>query len=253
MNIIHDRVFTFKKRSFEQWNSPPGALYQTPQPGLTTEIKSPPNGHVMMDEQFSAVIHIKQTMKRSNAPILTMIRNLWTIPGCHEIILNVMCDIKLTTIQNEINSFLSKNITVSVVDNTENCNSFSGYYSVEPTLKPVLHLTDEVVLLPSEVEFGFSVFKHYPTTISGWFSLQLDEIHVNDTESRWKLNANATNSFNIITTQAFWIHRDTMEIMKDIIPLNIQRFSKDHPECDDILLNFVAADVSSIPPGSRKF
>ena len=94
LNIIHDRVFTFKKRSFEQWNSPPGALYQIPQPGLTTEIKSPPNGRVLMDEQFSAVIHVKQTMKRSNAPILTMIRNLWAISGCHEIILNVMCDVK---------------------------------------------------------------------------------------------------------------------------------------------------------------
>ena len=144
LNIIHDRVFTFKKRSFEQWNSPPGALYQIPQPGLTTEIKSPPNGHVLMDEQFSAVIHVKQTMKRSNAPILTMIRNLWSISGCHEIILNVMCDVKLATIQNEINAFLSQNITVTIVDNTENCNSFAGYYAVRPMLKPVLHLTDEV-------------------------------------------------------------------------------------------------------------
>jgi len=120
-----------------------------------------------MDEQFSAVIHVKQTMKRSNAPILTMIRNLWAISGCHEIILNVMCDVKLETIQNEINAFLSENITVTIVDNTDNCNSFAGYYSVRPMLKPVLHLTDEVVLLPSEIEFGFGVFKHYPTTISG--------------------------------------------------------------------------------------
>ena len=110
---------------------------------------------------------------------------------------------------------------------------------------------NEVVLLPSEIEFGFEVFKHYPTTISGWFSLQLDEIHINETESNWKLYANATNSFNIITTQAFWMHRDTMDIMEDIIPYNIQRFSKDHPECDDVLLNFVAADVSSIPPGMK--
>ena len=97
-----------------------------------------------MDEQFSAVIHVKQTMKRSNAPILTMIRNLWSISGCHEIILNVMCDVKLATIQNEINAFLSQNITVTIVDNTENCNSFAGYYAVRPMLKPVLHLTDEV-------------------------------------------------------------------------------------------------------------
>ena len=44
-----------------------------------------------------------------------------------------------------------------------------------------------------------------------------------------------------------------MEIMEDIIPFNIQRFSKDHPECDDVLLNFVAADVSSIPPGKFSF
>ena len=44
-----------------------------------------------------------------------------------------------------------------------------------------------------------------------------------------------------------------MEIMEDIIPFNIQRFSKDHPECDDVLLNFVAADVSSIPPGKVNF
>ena len=44
-----------------------------------------------------------------------------------------------------------------------------------------------------------------------------------------------------------------MEIVEDIIPFNIQRFSKDHPECDDVLLNFIAADVSSIPPGKFSF
>ena len=69
-----------------------------------------------------------------------MIRNLWRLTDCKEIILNVMCDIKFATIENEIESFLAENHNITIVDNTQNCDSFVGYYIIKPLRKAVLHL-----------------------------------------------------------------------------------------------------------------
>ena len=113
INIIHDRVKIYKKRNFEDWNSFPGVLFTFPQNGITSKIDRIPQFLPIDIPYFTAVIHVTQLMKRSNAPILTIIRNLWNIKQCNQYILQVRCDLNFESFQKELEAFLPGNILTS--------------------------------------------------------------------------------------------------------------------------------------------
>ena len=91
------------------------------------------------------------------------------------------------------------------------CNHLKGYYEgFEAKNLGILEINDEVILSVDEIEYGFKIFKHFPAQISGPFAAFVEE----DVNNTWSYSNENLNQFNLITTQAFWIHKKYLNLMK---------------------------------------
>ncbi|ELW47642.1 Exostosin-like 1, partial [Tupaia chinensis] len=109
----------------------------------------------------------------------------------------------------------------------------------------VLSLDAHSSLSTSEVDFAFAVWQSFPERMVGFLTWS----HFWD-EARggWGYTADRTNEFSMVLTRAAFYHRYYHTLFTHSLPKALRVLADEAPACVDVLMNFLVAAVTKLPP-----
>lgn len=208
LEILRDRIFSHLSRSYEQWNFPPGAIFNR------MHLVNNNNNNL-----FTVVIHIYEVVTEDRIfGILSNIRKS-----------EYLCEIILVTHQL---LRLSDSEKLRILSKTE-------LKQFQFQTEAILNLEFNQIPLLEDLEFGFQIWKSFPNRLVG-FS---DTSHLWDpNKEQWAYNNNNNNKqFSLVPITPAFYHRNYNDHFTKYIPI-------DSKECDFISLNFHVSYISKCPP-----
>merc|ERR1712110_784226 len=107
----------------------------------------------------------------------------------------------------------------------------------------VLCLDDDSILTTSEVDFAFEVWKEFTDRIVGFPSRSH---YWDDSKHRWVYSSKLSNSYSMVLTSAAFISRRLASLFLSKLPPAV--LASLQPPCEHILVNFLAAHLTKLPP-----
>ncbi|PNJ20618.1 EXTL1 isoform 2 [Pongo abelii] len=109
----------------------------------------------------------------------------------------------------------------------------------------ILSLDARSSLSTSEVDFAFLVWQSFPERMVGFLTLShfWDEAH-----GGWGYTAERTNEFSMVLTTAAFYHRYYHTLFTHSLPKALRTLADEAPTCVDVLMNFIVAAVTKLPP-----
>ncbi|KAG2461143.1 EXT1C protein, partial [Polypterus senegalus] len=210
LEIIKDRVFSHVSRNKLMWNSLPGGLFILPE--YSTNLADYPFYYLSQGlspgQDFTAVIHAVSPLVSQSQPIMRLLQ---------------------------------------VVSKSKYCSQRSSRflpYNIIST-DAVLSLDEDTVLLTSEVNFAFVVWRSFPDRIVGY----PPRSHFWDNSKQaWGYTSKWTNEFSIVLTGAAFYHRYYHHLFTYYLPATLRTLVDQTANCEDILMNFLVSAVTKLPP-----
>ncbi|XP_048206519.1 exostosin-like 1 [Perognathus longimembris pacificus] len=236
LEIIQDRIFAASAHPSLLWNSPPGALLAPP-----TFSMSPwdfPFYHLQLgsqpEDRFSALIWVGAL---GQAP-LKLIQAVAGSQHCAQIVVLWSSERPLPP------QWPESAVPLTVI---EGCRKASDRFFPHSAISTnaILSLDSCISLSTSEVDFAFTVWRSFPERIVGFLTWN----HLwDETQGVWGYTAKMTNDFSMVLTTAAFYHRYYHTLFTHSMPKALRTLADEAPSCVDVLMNFLAAAVTKLPP-----
>ncbi|XP_046517626.1 exostosin-like 1 isoform X3 [Equus quagga] len=265
LEIIQDRIFGASAHPSLLWNSPPGALL-----ALSTFSTSPsdfPFYHVQQGSRpvgrFSALIWVgapgKPPLKLIQAvagsqhcaqhsfsepqalgSMLRMQRKSRKIPPQIQIQILVLWSSEKPPPPRWPETAVP--LTVSE-GHRKVSDRFFPYNAI--STDAILSLDAHSSLSTSEVDFAFVVWQSFPERMVGFLTWS----HFWDEAlGGWGYTAERANEFSMVLTSAAFYHRYYHTLFTHSLPEALRALADEAPTCVDVLMNFLVAAVTKLPP-----
>uniref|UniRef100_U3D9D1 Exostosin-like 1 n=1 Tax=Callithrix jacchus TaxID=9483 RepID=U3D9D1_CALJA len=236
LEVIQDRIFGTSAHPSLLWNSPPGALL-----ALSTFSTSPqdfPFYHLHQgsrpEGRFSALIWVGA----SGQPPLKLIQAVAGSQHCAQILVLWSNERPLPS------RWTETAVPLTVIDGRRKVSDRFFPYSTIRT-DAILSLDARSSLSTSEVDFAFVVWQSFPERMVGFLTSShfWDEAH-----GGWGYTAERTNEFSMVLTMAAFYHRYYHTLFTHSLPRALRTLADEAPTCVDVLMNFLVAAVTKLPP-----
>uniref|UniRef100_A0A1A8IHM6 Exostoses (Multiple)-like 1 n=1 Tax=Nothobranchius kuhntae TaxID=321403 RepID=A0A1A8IHM6_NOTKU len=242
LEIIKDRIFSHVSRNRFMWNSLPGGLLVLPE--YSTHLAHFPFYYlglgVSPGQEFTAVIHAVSPLVSQSQPIMKLLQVVSRSKYCSQIII----------LWNSEKPPPSRSkwppmpVPLVVTDGRRKTTSrFLPHVAIET--EAVLSLDEDTVLLTSEVNFAFLVWRSFPDRIVGY----PPRSHFWDpVKHAWSYTSKWTNEYSIVLTGAAFYHRYYNYLFSHHLPVSLRTLVDRTSNCEDILMNFMVSAVTHLPP-----
>ncbi|XP_012295641.2 exostosin-like 1 isoform X3 [Aotus nancymaae] len=236
LEVIQDRIFGTSAHPSLLWNSPPGALL-----ALSTFSTSPQDFPFYYLQQgsrpegrFSALIWVGA----SDQPPLKLIQAVAGSQHCAQILVLWSNERPLPS------RWTETAVPLTVIDGRRKVSDRFFPYSTIRT-DAILSLDAHSSLSTSEVDFAFVVWQSFPERMVGFLTSShfWDEAH-----GGWGYTAERTNEFSMVLTMAAFYHRYYHTLFTHSLPKALRTLADEAPTCVDVLMNFLVAAVTKLPP-----
>uniref|UniRef100_A0A673AD37 Exostosin-1c n=1 Tax=Sphaeramia orbicularis TaxID=375764 RepID=A0A673AD37_9TELE len=230
LEIIKDRVFSHISRNKYMWNSLPGGLLVLPE--YSTHLAHFPFYYLGLGispgQEFTAVIHAVSPLVSQSQPIMKLLQVVSKSKYCSQ------------PGPDNIRLYIAR---FTVVFLSQTTSRFLPHVAIET--EAVLSLDEDTVLLTSEVNFAFLVWRSFPERIVGY----PPRSHFWDPLKRaWGYTSKWTNDYSIILTGAAFYHRYYHYLFSHYLPQSLRTLVDRTSNCEDILMNFLVSAVTHLPP-----
>lgn len=236
LEIIQDRILGASAHPSLLWNSPPGALL-----ALSTFSRSPqafPFYHLQQgsrpEDRFSALIWVGA----SSQPPLKLIEAVAGSQHCAQILVLWNSEQPLPF------RWPETIVPVTVMEGHRKVSDRFFPYSVIST-DAILSLDAHSSLSTSEVDFAFVVWQSFPERMVGF--LTWNHFWV-EAQGGWGYTAEMANEFSMVLTTAAFYHRYYHTLFTHSLPMALRTLVDEAPACMDVLMNFLVAAVTKLPP-----
>lgn len=236
LEIIQERLLGASSHPSLVWNSPPGALLALPAFSLSPQdfpfyhlqLGSRPQG------RFSALIWVGT---RGQAP-LKLIQAVAGSRHCAQILLLWSSDRPVPS------RWPETAVPLTIIEGRRKVSDRFFPYSAVST-DAILSLDAHSSLSTSEVDFAFAVWQSFPERMVGFLTWS----HFWD-EARggWGYTAEMANEFSMVLSTAAFYHRYYHTLFTHALPKALRTLADESPTCADILMNFLVASVTKLPP-----
>ncbi|XP_016812175.3 exostosin-like 1 isoform X2 [Pan troglodytes] len=236
LEVIQDRIFGTSAHPSLLWNSPPGALL-----ALSTFSTSPQDFPFYYLQQgscpegrFSALIWVGPP----GQPPLKLIQAVAGSQHCAQILVLWSNERPLPS------RWPETAVPLTVIDGHRKVSDRFYPYSTIRT-DAILSLDARSSLSTSEVDFAFLVWQSFPERMVGFLTSShfWDEAH-----GGWGYTAERTNEFSMVLTTAAFYHRYYHTLFTHSLPKALRTLADEAPTCVDVLMNFIVAAVTKLPP-----
>lgn len=101
------------------------------------------------------------------------------------------------------------------------------------------------MLTADEIQFGYQVWREFPDRLVGY----PNRLHLWEKDkNNWKYESEWTNANSIILTGASFYHKYYSHAYTHLTPAHVVNWVDDHMNCEDILMNFVIANLTAKAP-----
>ncbi|XP_053433153.1 exostosin-like 1 isoform X3 [Nycticebus coucang] len=236
LEIIQDRIFRTSAHLSLLWNSPPGALLALPTFSIIPQDF--PFYHFQqgsrLEGRFSALIWVGAP----GQPPLKLIQAVAGSQHCAQILV-------LWSNEQPLPSRWPETAVPLTVMNGHRkvSDRFFPYSSI--STDAILSLDARSSLSTSEVDFAFVVWQSFPERMVGFLTWS----HFWDEAlGGWGYTAEKTNKFSMVLTTAAFYHRYYHTLFTYSLPKALRTLTDETPACVDILMNFLVAAVTKLPP-----
>ncbi|XP_012991126.1 exostosin-1c isoform X1 [Esox lucius] len=242
LEIIKDRVFSHISRNKYMWNALPGGLLVLPE--YSTHLAHFPFYYLSLGvspgQEFTAIIHAVSPLVSQSQPIMKLLQVVSKSKYCSQIIILWNSE--------KPPPYRSKwppmPVPLTVTDGRRKTSSrFLPNVAIET--EAVLSLDEDTVLLTSEVNFAFLVWRSFPERIVGY----PPRSHFWDpVKQAWGYTSKWTNEYSIVLTGAAFYHRYYHYLFSHYLPPSLRALVDRTSNCEDILMNFLVSSVTHLPP-----
>ncbi|KAM8792009.1 exostosin-like 1 [Rhynchonycteris naso] len=236
LEIIRDRILGVSARPSLLWNSPPGALLALPT--FSTSPLDFPFYHLQQGShpagRFSALIWVGAP----GQPPLKLIQAVADSQHCAQILILWSND------KPPPPTWPETAVSLTVIEGHRKVSDRFFPYSAIST-DAILSLNAHSSLSTSEVDFAFVVWRSFPERMVGFrtWSHFWDEA-----QGGWGYTAERVNEFSMVLTSAAFYHRYYHTLFTHSLPKSLRGLADDAPTCVDVLMNFLVAAVTKLPP-----
>ncbi|XP_008835018.1 exostosin-like 1 isoform X2 [Nannospalax galili] len=236
LEIIQDRIWGASAHSSLLWNSPPGALLALP-----TFSMSPQDFPFYFLQQgshpesrFSALIWVGAL----GQPPLKLIQAVAGSRHCAQILILWSSEKPLP------DRWPKTTVPLTVIEGHRKASDRFFPYSTIST-SAILSLDAHSTLSTSEVDFAFVVWQSFPERIVGFLTWNHSW---DEARGGWSYSAKMANEFSMVLTTAAFYHRYYHTLFTHSLPKALRTLVDETPTCVDVLMNFLVAAVTKLPP-----
>ncbi|GAB1289062.1 Exostosin-like 1 [Apodemus speciosus] len=266
LEIIQDRIWGASAHPSLMWNSPPGALLALPT--FSTSLQDFPFYHLQVGStpgrSFSAVIWVGA----SGEPLRKLVQEVASSRHCAQEPDSDQAKILIlwNSEKPPADRWPETAVPLTVIEGHRKVSDrFFPYSSI--STNAILSLDAQSTLSTSEVDFAFEVWHSFPERMVGF----LTRGHFWD-EARggWGYRTEMANEFSMVQTTAAFYHRSPSFcfLKQDVLALGrgyssvgyyhtlfthslpkaLRTVADETPTCVDILMNFLVAIATKLPP-----
>ncbi|XP_033123364.1 exostosin-1b-like, partial [Anneissia japonica] len=241
--IIKDRINRENARNMMVWNVPPGALAIDQQ--YSSDLTSYPFFNVALatplSSKFTAVILATSPVFSSAAPVIKLIKNIIQSANVAHIVI-------LWHVEHPLppkSRWPATTIPLTVVEGSS--KHIGDRFKPSSLVKTdaILNLDEDTVLTTDEIDFAFSVWKSFPERIVGY---PARSHYWDESQNRWAYTSKWTNEYSMVLTSAAFYHRYYNHLYTETLPKVLLDHVNSINNCEDILMNFLVASVTHLPP-----
>ncbi|XP_070969944.1 exostosin-1c-like isoform X1 [Oncorhynchus clarkii lewisi] len=242
LEIIKDRVFSHISRNKYMWNALPGGLLVLPE--YSTHLAHFPFYYLSLGvspgQEFTAIIHAVSPLVSQSQPIMKLLQVVSKSKYCSQII--ILWNSEKPPPHRS--KWPPMPVPLTVTDGRRKTSSrFLPNVAIET--EAVLSLDEDTVLLTSEVNFAFLVWRSFPERIVGY----PPRSHFWDpVKHAWGYTSKWTNEYSIVLTGAAFYHRYYHYLFSHYLPPSLRALVDRTSNCEDILMNFLVSSVTHLPP-----
>ncbi|XP_032436584.1 exostosin-1c isoform X1 [Xiphophorus hellerii] len=264
LEIIKDRVFSHVSRNRYMWNSLPGGLLVLPE--FSTHLAHFPFYYlglgVSPGHEFTAVIHAVSPLVSQSQPIMKLLQVVSRSKYCSQIIIlwnsekpppsrskwpPMPVPLVVTDSRRKVRAVMSLPVCFTAASHqlfsSQTTSRFLPHIAIET--EAVLSLDEDTVLLTSEVNFAFLVWRSFPDRIVGY----PPRSHFWDPlKHAWGYTSKWTNEYSIVLTGAAFYHRYYNFLFSHYLPQSLRTLVDRTSNCEDILMNFLVSAATHLPP-----
>ncbi|KAM9685610.1 exostosin-like 1 [Trichechus inunguis] len=238
LETIQDRVFGASAHPSLMWNSPPGALLALPT--FSTSPQDFPFYHLQQGSclvgRFSALIWVGA----QGQPPLKLIQAVAGSQHCAQILVLWSSERPLPP----RGKWPETSVPLTVIEGHRKVSDRFFPHSAIST-DAILSLDAHTSLSTSEVDFAFSVWQSFPERMVGFLTWS----HFWDkARGSWGYTAERANEFSMVLTTAAFYHRYYHTLFTRSLPKALRSLADEAPTCVDVLMNFLVAAVTKLPP-----
>ncbi|XP_065786178.1 exostosin-like 1 isoform X3 [Muntiacus reevesi] len=236
LQIIQDRISGASAHPSLLWNSPPGALL-----ALSTFSTSPsdfPFYHLQQGSRplgrFSALIWVGAP----DQPPLKLIQAVAGAQHCAQIL------VLWSSKKPPPPRWPETAVPLTVLDGHRKASDRFLPYSAIST-DAILSLDAHSSISTSEVDFAFMVWQSFPERMVGFLTWS----HFwDEAQGGWGYTGEKVNEFSMVLTSAAFYHRYYHTLFTHSLPKALRTLADESPRCVDVLMNFLVAAVTKLPP-----
>ncbi|XP_006934485.3 exostosin-like 1 isoform X2 [Felis catus] len=136
---------------------------------------------------------------------------------------------------------------IQAVAGSQNCAQVSDRFFPHRAISTdaILSLDGHSSVTTSEVDFAFLVWQSFPERMVGFLTWN----HFwDEAQGGWGYTAERANEFSMVLTSAAFYHRYYHTLFTHSLPKALRTLADEAPTCVDILMNFLVAAVTKLPP-----
>ncbi|XP_043430049.1 exostosin-like 1 isoform X1 [Prionailurus bengalensis] len=236
LEIIQDRIFGASAHASLLWNSPPGALLALPT--FSTSPSDFPFYHLQRGSRpvgrFSALIWVGAP----GQPPLKLIQAVAGSQNCAQIL------VLWSSEKPPPSRWPETAVPLTVMDGQRKVSDrFLPHRAI--STDAILSLDGHSSVTTSEVDFAFLVWQSFPERMVGFLTWN----HFwDEAQGGWGYTAERANEFSMVLTSAAFYHRYYHTLFTHSLPKALRTLADEAPTCVDILMNFLVAAVTKLPP-----
>uniref|UniRef100_A0A8C9K3Q7 Exostosin-like 1 n=1 Tax=Panthera tigris altaica TaxID=74533 RepID=A0A8C9K3Q7_PANTA len=236
LEIIQDRIFGASAHASLLWNSPPGALLALPT--FSTSPSDFPFYHLQRGSRpvgrFSALIWVGAP----GQPPLKLIQAVAGSQNCAQIL------VLWSSEKPPPSRWPETAVPLTVMDGQRKVSDrFFPHRAI--STDAILSLDAHSSVTTSEVDFAFLVWQSFPERMVGFLTWN----HFwDEAQGGWGYTAERANEFSMVLMSAAFYHRYYHTLFTHSLPKALRTLADETPTCVDILMNFLVAAVTKLPP-----
>jgi len=243
LDVLNDRVFENKKRSYEDWNGPFGSL-QNDQYKIGA---SPPLFLPLQPSSTQGFTAVILTYNRVNM-LQVLMKKLDQVPSLAKLVI-VWNNPYLQPYSNEWPK-LTKPWSLVKMKTNRLTNRFYPFKEIET--EAVMAIDDDILMLTvDEIEFAFQAWREFPDRLVGFPArnhiIGPSEL-INGHRMKYKYESEWQNQLSMVLTGAAFYHRLYNHWFTYMMPVETKDYIDEKMNCEDIAMNFLITNLTSKAP-----